>query len=282
MRKAVFGQTVTVPDIERLPADTGPTDFVRLCMALIGNALADHVGTFTVPEISERITVPDGGVDAEYTTPSALSVPETGGLIGPGRTVFQFKYRDVSATTKSVIVQNLLRQLRREFPRVAPQCDRYVLLTNVHLSGVQPRRLRDALVESDPAFEGKPIVIWGATEIALSLNLTSDLRNLFFSQGSVSGRAVSSLDEWRQRVEREDREEWIWDYRIGRSELERMLETRDSPERLWAIGRLLKDAPRERVLELLTPAEILEALPTIDEPTRRKWEGWARHWSESH
>ena len=185
MRKAVFGQPVTAIDIERLPADSGPTDFVRLCGALIGKALADRVWSFTLPEISERINVPDGGVDAEYTTPDTLSMPETGGLIGPGKTVFQFKYRDASATNKSTIVQKLVQKLREDSRRVAPRCDRYVLLTNVHLSGAQPRRLRDALAERFLTFAGKQIVIWGAAEIALALNLMPHLRHLFFSEGGL-------------------------------------------------------------------------------------------------
>lgn len=185
MRKGVFGQAVTAIEVERLPADTGPTDFVRLCGALIGKALADHIGSFTLPEISERINVTDGGVDAEYTIPEALSVPETGGLIGPGRTVFQFKYRDVSAADRKRIVQGIVQKLRKEFPRVAPSCDRYVLFTNLELSGTQPRRLREALLESYPTFVNKPIVIWGAAEIALALNLTPHLRHLFFTQGGL-------------------------------------------------------------------------------------------------
>jgi hypothetical protein len=184
MRKGVFGRPIAAIDVEHLPADTGPIDFVRLCGALIGRALADRVGSFTLPEISERINVPDGGVDAEYTTPEALSVPETGGLIGPGKTVFQFKYRDTSATNRSTIVQRLAQKLRLEFPRVAPKCDRYVLLTNVHLSGAQVRRLRDSLMDSYPAFGSNP-VLWGAADIALALNQVPHLRHLFFSEGGL-------------------------------------------------------------------------------------------------
>jgi hypothetical protein len=96
---------------------------------------------------------------------------------------------------------------------------------------------------------------------------------------------VTALEDWRRRAEREDLEEWIWDHRIPRTELEAMLEKTDSPERLWAIARLLKDAPKERVLELLTPAEILDALPKLsrlDERTRQMWEAYARHWSGSN
>ncbi len=278
MTKTVFGQSVTAINVERLRADTGPTDFVRLCGALIGKALADRVGSLTLPQISERITAPDGGVDAEYTTPESLALPETGGLVGPGKTVFQFKYRDASATNRSAIVQKLVQKLREDFSRVAPRCDRYALLTNVHLSGAQARRLRDALVESYLPFSNKQMVIWGAAEIAL--HVTSDLRPLFLSEGGF--RSPNLAESERKR---EGREEWIWDYRIRQADLEKMLEDADSPDRLWAIRRLLEDAPKERVLELLTPADILGALPKIghlDQRTRQMWEAYARHWSSRH
>jgi hypothetical protein len=96
-------------------------------------------------------------------------------------------------------------------------------------------------------------------------------------------RAVTALEAWRRREEREDQEEWIWDYRIQRADLETILGKPDSPERLWAIGRLLKDAPERRVMELLSPSEVLAALPNLphlDRATRAKWETWARHRGE--
>jgi hypothetical protein len=95
-------------------------------------------------------------------------------------------------------------------------------------------------------------------------------------------RAVETLEEWKRRAERDDSEEWIWDTRIRRAELEGMLKKEESSERLWAIARLLEDAPEQRVRELLAPDEILRALPRLpqlDDRARRKWEGWARHWS---
>ena len=95
---------------------------------------------------------------------------------------------------------------------------------------------------------------------------------------------LASLEEWRKSAARQDREDWIWDQRISRAELEGILEQKNTPERVWAIGRLLKDAPESRVRELLTPEDILDALPGLghlDERTRRKWEAWARHWSRA-
>jgi len=212
MRKRVFGQPVTAIDVERMRTDTGPTDFVRLCGALIGKALADRVGSFTLPVISERINVPDRGVDAEYTTAETPSVPETGGLIGPGRTVFQFKYRDASATNRSATVQRLVQKLREDFLKAAPQCDRYVLLTNVQLSVAQTRKLRDTVVGSAPKFAGNQIVIWGAAEIALALYQAPYLRHLFFSEGNLCTldfaeeelKAAYSKIGWPALINRDD------------------------------------------------------------------------------
>ena len=102
---------------------------------------------------------------------------------------------------------------------------------------------------------------------------------------SWAEEAVSLLEGWRRRETRDEQEDWIWDYRIRRAELEGMVRGPDSPDKLWAIGRLLEHAPRERVLELLTPDEILRALDTLlqlPERVRERWEAWAKHWAGRH
>ena len=96
---------------------------------------------------------------------------------------------------------------------------------------------------------------------------------------------VSTLERWRMEEEQRDDEPWIWETRMQRREVEGLLAREDSPERLWAIGRLLADAPRARVQELLSADEILDALPRlpdVPEKKRREWETWARHWSGRH
>lgn len=102
---------------------------------------------------------------------------------------------------------------------------------------------------------------------------------------SWARRMVSTLERWRMQEEHTDDEPWIWETRMQRREVEGLLAREDSPERLWAIGRLLADAPRARVQELLSADEILDALPRlpdVPEKKRREWETWARHWSGRH
>ncbi len=193
MRKPVFGEPVKAEDIESLPADAGPSGFVRLCGMLVGQALAERFGRSVVPQITERILVPDRAVDAEYTAPPIEEATEAYGLIGPGRTVFQFKYRDFRARGRASAVSDLRGQLRKDFVHGGPACDRYVLMTNLHLAGAQPHKLR-AQLESVAALAGKPIVIWGAAEIALRLNQSPHLRHLFFSTGGFCTLDVAEAE----------------------------------------------------------------------------------------
>jgi len=184
MRKRPFGQRITASDVESLPGDGSGRDFVRLCGAVIAAVVADRFGPGTVPEITERILVPDGGVDAQYVTPKHPDWCETHGLIGPGRTVFQFKYRDLRRANRPTLIRELTRRLQEEFPRVAPSCDRYVLLVNLDLVPSERQRLTKALRDAAPDFSGRPL-IWGAAEVALAINAHPHLRHLFFAESGL-------------------------------------------------------------------------------------------------
>jgi hypothetical protein len=84
-----------------------------------------------------------------------------------------------------------------------------------------------------------------------------------------------------EREELRDKEEFLWEYDVTRPELLRMLQDRQSPDRLWAIRRILLHARPEEAIRLLTVDEIREALPDLDLPdrTRRIWEAYVAHWS---
>src|ERR1700675_3888654 len=163
MTVKAFGELVTALDVERLPGDDGPTHFVRVCGALIRWALVEHGAASADLQIAERLNVPDRGADAECALPDTMI--ETGGFVGPGRTIFQFKYRDVGAADRKAIVSSLAARLREELRNLPAGCDRYVLMTNVSLAGTQPSRLRGAIAAGAPALTTK-IIVWGAAKIA--------------------------------------------------------------------------------------------------------------------
>lgn len=187
-----FGELVTALDIERMPEDIGPTHFVRVCGALIRWALVEHEIPSADLRIAERLNVPDRGADAEYSLPATAT--ETGGLVGPGRTIFQFKYRDVNATDRRAIVNSLATRLREELTNLPAGSDRYVLMTNVSLAGTQQSRLRKAIAAGAPALATKPIIVWGAAEIANTLNASPGLRHLFGAAGGLSTVAVAEAE----------------------------------------------------------------------------------------
>jgi hypothetical protein len=85
-----------------------------------------------------------------------------------------------------------------------------------------------------------------------------------------------------KREERRDQEDFLWDYDVKRPELLEMLQNRQSPDRLWAIQRILLHAPREEAIRLLTVSEIQETLPHVELPdrVRKIWEAYVAHWSQ--
>jgi hypothetical protein len=268
MKPAIFGEPVTAIDVERLPADNGAIAFVRLCGSLIGAALAERAGSFTLPEISERINVPDGGVDACYTAPPSLEISETGGLVGPGTTNYQFKYRDPTAAPRSLLLRRLVRRLRQELARTPPGGDRYVLVTNLDLSGGERRRLREALIDAHPPLASRVMVVWGATEIALALNATPRLRHLFFS-----GSRLCTLDTAKSEL-RAVYESVGWPAFVGREAerqvIERFAEDSGGARYLEVVGarysgrtRLVIEALEARSVRVVWASEPEAAAPEV-------------------
>ncbi|MGH7326401.1 MAG: hypothetical protein ACREJ9_17390 [Candidatus Rokuibacteriota bacterium] len=232
MRRVIFGQVITATDVERLPPDDGAVAFVRLCGALIGAALTERASSLTLPDISERVNVPDGGVDASYTAPIGLDITEAGGLVGPGTTFYQFKYRDSTAATRGVLFNRIVQKLREDLRGAPPEADRYVLMTNLELSREHRRRLREALIEAHPPMATKAVVVWGAAEIAQALNATPRLRLVFFS-----GSGLSTLDTAKSEL-RAVYERVGWPAFVGREGERKAIES-------------FADDPRARYLELV-------------------------------
>jgi hypothetical protein len=91
---------------------------------------------------------------------------------------------------------------------------------------------------------------------------------------------VDWLEDWIRSEEKEDQERYIWDYRVSRRQLEGLLQKKDSPDRLWAIQRILKRAPWKEALELLSADDIREGLERTELPEdiRKVLEEYLRHW----
>jgi hypothetical protein len=184
---SIAGRPVTADDVQLLAQRDGPKGFVRLCAAVIGAALSE-AGKPVTAELTERIHLPDGGVDARVSLPS--SVPETRGLIGPGTSVFQFKTVEAGFQPRQSVLDSFLRKLRGALPAVNKELgrfpDRYVVVTNFDLDGRGRRRVENALRADAPGFQDRPIVIWGAAELAAFLTLRPHLRHAFLGEEELS------------------------------------------------------------------------------------------------
>lgn len=62
----------------------------------------------------------------------------------------------------------------------------------------------------------------------------------------------------------------VWEYDLDVNDLRRHIQDRESPERIWAIGRVLKYAEWKDIRKLLTVEDVAEALPQVDLPEKKR------------
>lgn len=80
----------------------------------------------------------------------------------------------------------------------------------------------------------------------------------------------SWLREMTDHLQQEIFHQFIWEYDMDVNELRRHIDDKDSPERIWAIGRVLKYGNPEDWKKLLSVDDIQEALPQIDLPEKKR------------
>jgi hypothetical protein len=80
----------------------------------------------------------------------------------------------------------------------------------------------------------------------------------------------SWLREMADRLQQEISHQVVWEYDRDVNELRRHIDDKDSPERIWAIGRVLKYGNPEDWKKLLSVGDIQETLPQIDLPGKKR------------
>ncbi len=78
------------------------------------------------------------------------------------------------------------------------------------------------------------------------------------------------LREVLSRMEGQISQHIIWEYDESVNDLRRHIEDKNSPERIWAIGRVLKFADLKDIRRLLTVEDIAEGLPQVDLPEKKR------------
>jgi hypothetical protein len=78
------------------------------------------------------------------------------------------------------------------------------------------------------------------------------------------------LREVLGRLEQTIPRQIVWEYDRNVEDLYRYIQDKNSAQRMWAIGRVLKFARMEDVTRLLTVTDIAEALPQVDLPEKKR------------
>ena len=73
-----------------------------------------------------------------------------------------------------------------------------------------------------------------------------------------------------RRMEGEIGQHVIWEYDEDVNSLQRYIEEEDSPNRIWAIGRILKNSDLKDIRRLLSVTDIAEVLPQVDLPEKKR------------
>ncbi len=88
-----YGARVDAQDIEQYRGHDPATWLTRLVRSVLQAAIAAEGLQYLVPEVTDLIRRPDGGVDASLTIELPRVGPRTAGLVNPGKTIYQFKWR---------------------------------------------------------------------------------------------------------------------------------------------------------------------------------------------
>ena len=146
-------EPITAREFEQIASSWESRELVRFCNTLIA-CYAE--GLKSEIQLTEQIYLPDGGIDAELVVKETNLEESTFGLVGPGRTVYQFKQRNVIRPVKSSIINNLkVTEEARKLVRSQNVPDRYVLLTNVQLDHAKEKLQKNITSHLTPAKNGK-------------------------------------------------------------------------------------------------------------------------------
>ncbi|MGJ5630123.1 hypothetical protein [Nostoc sp. CALU 1950] len=184
MTSLVHGQPISAEEIERIVSrGFSPQTFVLLCNSIAWASAAKKCSS--LPSFTERIYVPDGGKDAEWTVEIANSQKHLSPFLSSGWNVYQYKHRDISVRNKAEIFSKLKADLKGAIKYLVNRTKRipskYVLFTNIHLTLDEQSELKAKIIDGYDQAESIAIEVVEAAFLASSLNSLPHLRSSFFS-----------------------------------------------------------------------------------------------------
>jgi len=184
----VYGQAISAEEIERIVSRRfTPQEFASLCNAIAWASAGQRCSY--LPSFTERVNVPDCGIDAEWQE-LPNSFRSSSPLLGSGWNVFQYKQRDIFAQGRDKTFSNLKAGLKGAvkdlYERTQKRPDRYVLFTNLDLTHHQKDQLKQKILEGYDQPDKVQVEIVGAAELSSLLNSLPHLRSAFFCPSEFS------------------------------------------------------------------------------------------------
>ncbi len=179
-----LGKAVRAEEVERIVSrQFTPEAFASLCNTIAWMSAQQRCEA--LPSFTERVNVPDEGVDAEWQVELAKEQAQTSPLLGPGWNVHQYKKRDVFADDRKKVFSRLKAGLKGALSelvgRTRRRPERYVLFTNLDLLHKQKDQLRKSILYGYDQPNNVHVEIVAAGELAALLNSIPHVRSAFFT-----------------------------------------------------------------------------------------------------
>jgi hypothetical protein len=115
---------------------------------------------YLVPQVTDRIRTRDGGVDAALTVQLPSNEPRAAGIVNPGHTIYQFKWR----SKRGDAVGSASGELKGLKDRGALP-DYYVFVTNIDLTMQEHDDIKEKLRQDCGQFPADRLIVLGASEL---------------------------------------------------------------------------------------------------------------------
>lgn len=184
----VYGAAISAYQIQGRAAPDNASWFTNLVRGIVQAQLARNGTPAVVPEVTDLIYFPDGGVDAllDFESPVPRGETPAATLVNPGRTVYQFKWRKdrqaalKAAKQKTGTGAGRKGELRKVLARRSTAPDYYVFATNALLGTGDHAAIKASLRQDCSSFPAKRILVLGASEIEDKVNEDPRIRLAHF------------------------------------------------------------------------------------------------------
>lgn len=170
-----YGASIDARDVENYNGPEPDLWLTRLVRTVIQAVISAEGLQYLVPEVSDRIMTPDGGVDAFLIVELTLPKKQVAGIINLGKTVYQFKWR--------LKREHIIAAAKGELKKLKDGGglpDYYVFVTNIDLTRNMKASIKENLRDGCEDFTPNRILILGAAELSDKINDDPRIRVAFF------------------------------------------------------------------------------------------------------